>query len=220
MAVNAVQEALRAAFGRWGCPGQLRVDNGHPWGATGGLPTALALWAAGLGVPTHHNRPHCPQSNGVVESSQGVTQRWVEAASCADLAQLRQRVAEEDQVQRECYPAILGQSRRAAYPGLLHTGRGYCRQWEEMVWDVGEALRYLSARRVRRKVSPVGKVSLYNRMVMVGRGWAGQRVEVQLAVADGAPQWVVSTSGGQEIRRRPAPGLSQEEIVALRVARA
>jgi hypothetical protein len=81
-----VQAALRRAFARWGRPQALRVDNGTPWGATGGLPTERALWLLGLGVRVLCNPPRRPQRNGVVERSQGVGQRWGEPHSCASAA--------------------------------------------------------------------------------------------------------------------------------------
>src|SRR3954452_4280539 len=112
--VAQVREAMRCCFGRWGCPGRLRVDNGIPWGTPGGLPSELSLWAAGLGVLMHWNDPYQPQQNGVVESTQGVSQRWAEPGGCADIEELRRRLEREDYVQREQYPAIGGLSRRQA----------------------------------------------------------------------------------------------------------
>jgi hypothetical protein len=208
-----VQRALRAAFGRWGCPEALRVDNGYPWGAIGGLPTGLCLWACGLGVPLLYNPPRRPWRNGVVESTQGTTQRWAEPSTCADFAELARRVAQEDVNQRERYPAIDGKSRMEAYPWLIRSGRGYCRGWERVVWDRKEALLCLAGRVVMRKVSGQGKVSLYDRMVSVGREHAGQRLEVRFDAA--AEQWVFRGAGGQEVRRREAVGLSEEALVGL-----
>src|SRR5262249_5578309 len=46
----ATQQAMRRVFARWGLPRFLRFDNGFPWGNWNDLPTALALWLAGLGV--------------------------------------------------------------------------------------------------------------------------------------------------------------------------
>ncbi|MBV8318944.1 MAG: DDE-type integrase/transposase/recombinase, partial [Planctomycetaceae bacterium] len=71
-----MQAMLRRIFQRWGLPDRLRVDNGHPWGSQNDLPTDLALWLIGLGVNMIWNKPRCPQMNGVVERSQGVTQQW------------------------------------------------------------------------------------------------------------------------------------------------
>jgi hypothetical protein len=211
------QEALRLGFGRYGCPGAVRVDNGIPWGSPGGLPSGLSLWLAGLGVAMLHNEPYRPQQNGVVESTQGVSKRWAAPAGCKDAEDLRRRLQREDHVQREEYPAIGGLSRRQAYPMLCHSGRGYCRGWEQAVWDRGAALGFLGRYRVRRKVSRRGQVSAYHRLIQVGQQhggrWAYLGLDAQTA------EWVISDAQGHEIRRRPAPEFTQEAIVNLEVAR-
>jgi hypothetical protein len=211
------QAALRKAFRRWGCPQRLRVDNGIPWGTAGGLPSELSLWLAGLGVRVHWNDPYRPQQNGVVERSQGTTRRWVDPAGCGGIEELRRRVEHEDRIQRDVYPAIDGGSRRQAYPGLLHTGRGYCEGWEKFVWDVREALRFLGRYRVRRKVSRRGQVSLYHRLTQVSPEHAGRWVYAQMDAQ--TVEWVISDAEGKELRRRPAPQFTAEAIVALDVAR-
>jgi hypothetical protein len=212
-----VQAALRRVFCCRGCPGALRTDNGGPWGAAGGLPSALALWSAGLGVPIWRNPPYRPWRNGVVERSQGTSKRWVAPEGCADLAELRSRLAEEDRVQREVYPAVDGRSRAEAYPMLRRSGRGYCPGWEEQVWDLGAALGWLARHRVRRKVSQRGQVSLYHGRAEVGRDRGGQWVYVQLDAA--AVEWVISDPHGREVRRRPAPQLTREAVQGLAIAR-
>jgi transposase InsO family protein len=62
---------IRRAFGCWGRPGGLRVDNGSPWGLKSGLPPDLALWLIGLGVGLSWIPPRPPQSNGKVERCHG-----------------------------------------------------------------------------------------------------------------------------------------------------
>jgi hypothetical protein len=217
VAASAVQEALRRAFQRWGRPKVLRVDNGNPWGTSSGLPSALSLWAAGLGVGVHWNDPYRPQQNGVVESTQGTTQCWAEPSQCANFAELCRRVAHEDRIQREVYPAINGQSRLAAYPFLSNSGRGYCRTWEEYGWDLQAALALLADYRVSRRVGRRGQVSLYNRQVFVGKAYAGSDVDMRLDAA--GVQWVISDPQGQEIGRRPAVGLTEESLRALSLAK-
>jgi hypothetical protein len=204
---------LRRALARWGRPGTLRVDNGNPWGTSSDLPSCLSLWAAGLGVEVYWNDPYRPQQNGVVERSQGTTQRWAEPGACADFAALCRRVAEEDRIQREVYPAIDGQSRLAAYPSLLHSGRGYCAGWEKYGWDLSAALLLLANYRVSRRVSKSGQVWLYGRQIQVGEAYARSQVEVQLDAA--SVHWVISAPQGQEIRRRPAVGLTEESLRTL-----
>jgi hypothetical protein len=209
---------MAGAFARWGRPQWLRVDNGPPWGAPhGGLPTALNLWSAGLDVRTHGNDPYQPQQNGVVERTQQTTEKWVDPEQCRHLADLRERVAQEDYIQREVYPAIAGQSRRQAYPGLLHSSRGYTRGWEEVCWDLEKALVWLGEHRVRRKVNRQGKVSVYDWGLAVGPEHAGQWLEVQFGVQTG--EWVLSQAEETLLRRCAAPQLTRENIRALRVAR-
>jgi hypothetical protein len=215
--VAETREALRRNFTRWGCPQRLRVDNGIPWGTPGGLPSELSLWAVGLGVPMHWNDPYSPEENGVVESTQGTSQRWVDPSNCANFAELCLRTQQEDQVQREHYPSINGLSRRQAYPALLHSGRGYNRLWEEQVWDVQEALRFLGRYRVRRKVSGRGQVSVYHRLIRASAERAGEWVYVQMDAQ--TVEWVISDVAGQPLWRRPAPQFTAEAIRALDVAR-
>jgi hypothetical protein len=212
-----VQASLRQGLARWGRPLRLRVDNGAPWGSTGGLPTDLALWVLGLGVGVWWDRARRPQDNAVVERGHGTTDRWADPGRCRGLEEFRLRVAEEDRLQREVYPAAGGRSRREAYPGLLHSGRGYAAAWEAAGWDLGAALGALAGCRVRRKVSGDGKVSLYDWGHSLGRQYAGQVVVARLDPQ--ALGWVVTDLQGRELRRLPARGLSQDNIVNLRVSR-
>lgn len=217
MPAEQTQEALRRAFGCWGRPKKLRVDNGIPWATSSGLPSALSLWAAGLDIGTHRNDPYRPQQNGVVESTQGTSQRWVEPGSCANFAQLCQRVVQEDRMQREVYPAIDGRSRRAAYPFLAHSGHGYTRGWEQYGWDLQAALQMLSSYRVRRWVSKRGQVSMYHRLIQVGEDHGGSEVQVQFDAA--SVEWVIRDLTGREVRRRPAAGFTGQEVRTLAIAR-
>jgi hypothetical protein len=211
------QEALRRNFAKWGCPGAVRVDNGIPWGTPGGLPSGLGLWLAGLGVTMLWNEPYRPQQNGVVERTQGVSRQWVAPEGCRNVEELRKRLQREDHVQREEYPAIDGQSRRQAFPFLLHSGRGYCLGWERMVWELRDALGFLGRYQVRRKVSKRGQVSAYHRLIQVGEGYGG--CWVYLGMDAQSAEWVVRDVEGHEIRRRPAPEFTQEAIVGLTLAR-
>ena len=121
----AVREQLRLAFARWGLPRRLRVDNGAPWGSTGDFPTELALWVIGLGVEMHWNAPRSPQENGVVERSQGTSNRWGEPWTCDTPTELQWRPDRMDRLHRESYPYQQRLSRMAFFPGLAHSGRPY-----------------------------------------------------------------------------------------------
>jgi hypothetical protein len=213
-----VRDALRGLFAVWGRPERLRVDNGAPWGAAGGdLPPPLALWAIGLGVAVHHNRPRRCTENGVVERGHGVLAGWAEPASCADAATLQARLAAASAFQRERYPAVAGRSRAAAFPALAGGGRPYDPAREEELFDERRVWAYLGRRVWPRVVDRVGRISLYNRALGVGRARAGQTVAVGFDAA--AAAWVVRDAAGAEIARHPAPELGRERLLALDVSR-
>jgi hypothetical protein len=208
---------LRRAFTDWGRPARIRVDNGTPWGATGGLPTALALWLIGLGVGMIWNPPRTPRRNGVVERSQDVGQDWAEPGTCATAAQLQQRLDEFDQIQREEYPAIGGRSRRAAYPGLSDLGRRYDPEHEASEWELGRVLSWLSDLTVARRVDVNGKVSVYDRCHWVGRTHVGRSVWVTMDPE--TTEWVIMDENGGVLKRAAATELTAEGICRLSVSR-
>jgi len=195
----------------------MRVDNGTPWGATGGLPTALALWLIGLGVGMIWNPPRTPRRNGVVERSQDVGQDWAEPGTCATAAELQARLDDVDRLQRDEYPAIGGLSRRAAYAGLAHSGRRYRRRGEVRAWDLGRVTTWLSGLSVPRRVDVNGKVSVYDRCHWVGRGHVGESVWVSLDPE--TTEWVIMDERGGVLKRVAAAELTAERICRLAVSR-
>jgi hypothetical protein len=207
---------LRRTFPRWGRPDRLRVDNGHPWGSANDLPTDLALWLIGLGVNMVWNKPRCPQMNGVVERSQGVTQQWVEPQTLADPTQLQARLDWAVRIQRESYPAVAGRSRREAFPALGTPRRCYQIENEDALWHLDRVDRFLASGLWRRRVGPSSQIALYARDYWVGRRVMGQDVSVRFDPGD--RHWVVCDHRGQELRRRPAEQLTRERIIGLRVA--
>ena len=60
-----VQDQLERTFRRYGLPDTFFVDNGAPWGDSGGAAwTRLGVWLLKLGVEVIHSRPYHPQSRG------------------------------------------------------------------------------------------------------------------------------------------------------------
>jgi hypothetical protein len=212
-----VQASLRRAFAHWGQPEEIQEDNGHPWGATGGLPTDLELWAAGLGVSMIHIPPRRPQANGTVEQSQGTGKRWAEPWQCSTWEQLQARIDQEDRLQREEYPFREGQSRLQRYPELRFSGRAYSASWEGMFWDLQAALQVLAGRVVSRKVSKDGKVSLYDWGYSVGRAYQGEMLQVSFDAQ--TQEWIFRRRPQEEVRRHRAHELTAERIIGLRVSR-
>lgn len=210
-----VQAALRRAFTAWGRPQQLRVDNGHPWGSKGDLPTDLALWLLGLGVGLLWNPPRRPQRNGVVERFQGVGKNWSEPQTCSDAGELQRRLDELDRLQREAYPYQGQRSRWEVFAGLAHSGRPYSRSWEEGHWSWEQMAGGVAQQPVPRRVDQSGRVSLYNRNVYVSKLHQGQTVYVHLDVV--TREWVILDERGGVVRRQAAEELRQEKVLRLAV---
>lgn len=210
---------MRGWFAQWGLPAQLRVDNGAPWGSWTDLPPDLALWVLGLGVDMLWNRPRHSQGNAVIERAHGVCQRWVEPATCRTIADLQARLDYVTTLQRERYPVAAGPSRMAGFPALARGGRPYDPAEEAEAWAEQRVWAWLSRRVWTRRVDKVGRISLANRPLGVGKAWARQEVSVRLAVIDGEPQWRIRDAVGTLLRAHPAPELSRERIIALAVSR-
>lgn len=206
-----VQAELRNCLARWGRPASVQFDNGNPWGSCGDLPTPLACWLIGLGLYVRWIPPRTPQDNGVVERGQGVARNWAEPDRCRSVAELQQRLDEEDHVQRESYPHAGFVSRMAAYPGLPHSGRPYDAAWERANWSFGVVLTHLAAVPVSRRVDQTGKIGLYGGKVNVG--WANRGKDVVVQFDAGAAEWMISDRAGVELCRRP---LTQFDAASLR----
>jgi transposase InsO family protein len=62
---QTVQNAVQAAFERYGLPEVILTDNGSPWGDTGERSlTKLGVWLIEHGVAPWHSAPFHPQSHG------------------------------------------------------------------------------------------------------------------------------------------------------------
>jgi hypothetical protein len=209
------QRLLRELFCQWGRPGQIRVDHGFPWGNHSDAPPDLALWLLGLDIALHWNPVGSPQHNGVVERSQGVAQCWAEPEKCRSVAQLQKRLDRLDHVQRCKMPNDQGEIRWQKYPDLAHSGRVYQRAKEKDLWQLQPVLAYLEQRPLSRRVDRQGKVSVYNRPIMVSPRFAGCKVWLQLDAAQGA--WIIADARGCQLRVQPALWLNQPNIIKLQV---
>jgi hypothetical protein len=213
--VPAVRESLRQAFQRWGLPQQLRVDNGHPWGSKGDLPTDLALWLIGLGVDVRWNTPCRPEENGVVERSQGTGKRWGEPHTCVTAAELQARLDDLDRLQRERYPYRENQSRVVWYEGLSRIERPYRPDQEGRLWDWERVAEHLGNLCVERQVDQKGQISVYNRNLYVGV--FHRQARVWLMFDRSACRWVIATQEGQVVKEVAAEELHGKRIQALEV---
>jgi len=194
----------------------LRVDNGPPWGSRGDLPTDLELWLLGLEVGVDPNPPRHPQDNGVVERSQGTGKRWGEPWTCDSPEELHGRLKAMDEIQRQEYPSIAGQSRWDAFPQLVHSGRAYTPEWEEANWSLALVAANLAGYAVRRRVDASGAISLYNRRHYIGI--IHKRKNVHVMFDPETHEWIVADEDGRQLSRQPATRIIREDIMNLTVS--
>lgn len=65
---ETVKGLLTGAFGNYGLPYRMLMDNGSPWGNDAGQPwTPLTVWLVDLGITIVHSRPFHPQTAGKEE---------------------------------------------------------------------------------------------------------------------------------------------------------
>ena len=85
---ETVQDALQAAFERYGLPLLMLTDNGSPWGDTGeGSLTRLGIWLIEHGVAPLHSAPYHPQSHGKNERfNRTLKAELLDGRTFADLA--------------------------------------------------------------------------------------------------------------------------------------
>ena len=206
---EGVRGQLRCAFSQWGLPGNMRVDNGSPWGSKGDFPTELGFWLIGLGVDMIWNTPSRPQENGVVERSQGTGNRWCEPQTCQSPTELQARLEAMDRLYRERL------SRLAYYPGLVHSGRPYSETSEPDIWVWNRVTTHLSGYVGVRRVNKNGFVSIYNRAYYVGERFQGQ--DLYVTFDPETNEWVFSDASGRELRHKPAREVTPERVMALNV---
>jgi hypothetical protein len=217
VAPTVVQQALREQFEQWGLPERLRVDNGLPWGNASDLPPPLSLWCVGLGIGMIWNRPYTPTENAKVERANGTLYRWGEPEQCPDFAAWEAKLDWVAQVQREQYPAVGGQSRRAAYPALTERLRPYTVAGEAEQWDLERVATFLSQGLWPRQVSTSRQISLYGKAYSVGEAKPGEQVWVRYDAETG--EWVMQGREGRELARHRADQITAERIRALQVSK-
>lgn len=89
---HTVQNAVQAAFERYGLPEIILTDNGSPWGDTAERTlTKLGVWLIEHGVAPWHSAPFHPQSHGKNERfNRTLKVELLDGRSFADLAQAQQ----------------------------------------------------------------------------------------------------------------------------------
>lgn len=213
----AVKTWLQEVFEIWGKPQRIRVDNGHPWGTNSRVPSALALWLAGLGVELVYGRPARSTDNAIVERSHGVLDKWVVPSKRANLEHLQDRLDWAVHLQRERYRSPHHLTRQQAYPDLFTNDRVYRRQQDAQQWQQQQAAHYLSRYTFERKVEKSGQISLFAQSYSVGKIFARQWVSVQLN--PDTYEWLVYDQTGHTIQHFASRELDYQHLSRLQLSK-
>ncbi len=229
--LDALLDALRRAFARWGRPGALSVDGslhflGQPQRS---FPSRLELFCAGLGIAVVPIRPGRPTDHGAVERRHSICDGVLLGPTYPDLAAAQAALTDHVTALNERFPSRArvcgGQPPLLAHPGARHSGRAYdpAREWRD--FDLAAVDRLLAGWTWHRRVGRLsGQFSFADRNVSVGKAWAGRVVTLRFDPT--ARQVVVHAPGeqpgeqGAELKRFACPAFTQATILGTsRVAR-
>ena len=209
------KKALEQTMLAKGIPRRMRFDNGYPFANTSDryLPTALVLWLVSIGIEVVFNAPHSPQQNGSVECTQRISARWSNPAKCAgaDNLQAALDIAAYEHLHVLRQRSKGDRTRAEQYPSLTDKRMDY----KVSSIDPQKAKDFLSKFKWTRPVYANGQFSIFAGKVRVGKAYANQTIAVHYDQYAG--QWVLSSSGGKEIKRIPGPDLSIGAIRNLTV---
>ncbi len=248
MPAKASQETFRQVFQRWGLPDRVRIDNGHPWGSSTDLPTALGLWLLGIGVGLIHNPPRSPKRNCMVERLQGLAEPWAEPEACASVEEYQRHLDWAICVQREEYPAIpspssspssspngheLGRTNRRANGktnGKTNGKRTRLQAYPELLavrrpFDPEREAETWSLERVKAYLAQGlwrRKVNKVGQISIYRRaltvGHAYRGRQVLVGFDPSKSDWVVQDANGDELARHQATEITTERICNLEVS--
>jgi hypothetical protein len=171
----------------------------------------------GLGINVHINPPRHCTDNGIVERCHGVAYQWSEAQTCGSLQTCQQHLDGACHRQREIYPAIDGQPRLLAYPGLRTNPRIYYEPTEDQQVCLKRVGLFLEPFRFERRVDQSGRISLFSQNYVVGRSHKGKTVALQFRADDW--QWRVRDERGHTLTLLPADNLTQATITGCKLTK-
>lgn len=213
----SVKECLQQAFETWGLPQAIRVDNGVPWGTNSPVPSALALWLAGLGVEMIYGRPAQSTDNAIVERCHRVLGDWAEPEKQSNITQLQANLDWAVRTQRERYRSSKHLTRAQAYPDLYTNRLTYRRSTDAQRWQQSLMLQYLSRYTFERRVGKYGQLSLFSNTYSLGRSHARQTVTIELDPL--TAEWLFLDEQGFEIRRQKSKEADYERISLLQLGK-
>jgi transposase InsO family protein len=170
------REQLMAVFRRYGLPDTMLMDNGSPWGDSGGGRfTAFAVWLLRLGVRVTHGRPYHPQTQGKDER----LHRTMKAEIALD------RLADFDQCQRafDTWRQRYNHYRPHEAIGMATPSQRY-RPSDRSFPESLPPIEYGTGD-MTRKVDATGDISFRSYRIRLGKPFRGERIALRATTEDG-----------------------------------
>ena len=172
-----VMSELVTMFRQYGLPVQMLMDNGSPWGDSGGQPwTIVTSWLVRLGIRVSHIRPHHPQTQGKDERFH----RTLKAEVLRDRSHLDLSACQRD---FDPWRDIYNRERPHEALGMEVPASRY-RLSERRYPEELPSIEYGTALEVRRVQTP-GLMRFKGYEVRIGKAFRGQPVGLRSTTTDG-----------------------------------
>jgi transposase InsO family protein len=171
------RERLVEAFRRYGLPETMLMDNGAPWGDSGGGRfTAFSVWLLRLGVRVTHGRPYHPQTQGKDERFHRTLKGEVlSGRHFADLIECQGAFDRWRHIYNHQRPH---QAIDLATPGERY--RPSCRSFSQTLPPIEYGPDDLV-----RKADKEGDISFKNRRIRLGKPFRGEPIALRPTTQDG-----------------------------------
>jgi hypothetical protein len=174
---NTTRHCLVGIFRRFGLPLTMLMDNGSPWGDSGGDPyTRFTVWLMRLGIRVTHGRPCHPQTQGKDERFHRSLKAEVLAGkSFANLAHCQQAF--------DRWRPVYNTERPHEAIGLAVPAERY-RMSPRPYRETLPSIEYAPGDIVR-KVDISGRISFKNRVWRIGKAFRGEFIALRQTTQDG-----------------------------------
>jgi transposase InsO family protein len=171
------RERLTAVFRRYGLPLEMLMDNGAPWGDSGGGPfTTFTVWLLRLGVWVTHGRPYHPQTQGKDERFHRTLKAEVLLGrQFADLGECQKAFDRWRHVYNYHRPH---QALDLATPSVRYRPSPRCFPDKLPPIEYGDG-------DIVRKADNAGDISFKNRRIRVGKPFRGEPIALRPCSEDG-----------------------------------
>lgn len=170
------RERLKAVFRRYGLPSTMLMDNGPPWGDSGGGRfTALSVWLLRLGIKVTHGRPFHPQTQGKDERMHRTMKAEIDLDSLADLEECQRAFDRWRHVYNHRRPH---QAIDMATPSERYrpSDRPFPETLPPIEYGPGDSTR---------KADVNGEISFHSRHLRLGKPFRGEMVALRPTIHDG-----------------------------------